>query len=397
MFSSRHVFSSRHFSRNFGWHPSENPWWSRLLAACLLTTACTNAFSADVNVVGLFPGKALVSIDGGPPRTLSAGQKTAEGVTLLSVASDSATFEIDGQRRILRIGQPFRSSGRSADADTIVLSPDTRGSYVTVGAINGKSVRFVVDTGATTVALGATLASQLGIAYRQGRPVTVSTANGNVGAFVIVLDSVRVGGITLDKVEAAVSDGMNGWDGVLLGMSFIGRLAIQRDGQILRLSRPASQANSQSGSQPTQGSATTAGKGGTASSGTASNDKRERITLRETQNGMYAVNAKINGVDLPFLVDTGATTVSMDAALAQQAGIAFRNGTAGWSNTANGPVKSWRVRLDSVAVGPITLYGIDATVREGPGTGGIGLLGMTFLNRIEMKREGESLTLIKRF
>ena len=397
MFSSRHVFSSQCFSQDFSWQSAGSPWWERILAACLVTTACTNGFSADVNVVGLFPGKALVSIDGGQPRTLSAGQRIAEGVTLLSVASDSATFEIDGQRRVLRIGQPFRSSGRSADADTVVLSPDTRGSYVTVGAINGKSVRFVVDTGATTIALGSTLASQLGIAFRQGRPVTVSTANGNVGAFVIVLDSVRVGGITLDKVEAAVSDGMNGWDGVLLGMSFIGRLAMQRDGQILRLSRPGSLTAVQPASPPTEGSTTVAGKAIAASSGAASSDKRERVTLRETQNGMYAVNAKINGVELPFLVDTGATSVSMDAALAQQAGIAFRSGTAGWSNTANGPVKSWRVRLDSVSVGPITLYGIDATVREGPGTGGLGLLGMTFLNRVEMKREGESLTLIKRF
>ena len=179
---------------------------------------------------------------------------------------------------------------------------------------------------------------------------------------------------------------MNGWDGVLLGMSFIGRLAMQRDGQILRLSRPAS--------QPSEGSTVIAGKAGTLG---AALDKRERITLRETQNGMYAINAKINGVDLPFIIDTGATSVSMDAALAQQAGIAFRNGTAGWSNTANGPVRSWRVRLDSVAVGPITLYGIDATVREGPGTGGVGLLGMTFLNRVELQREGQSLTLIKRF
>ncbi len=343
-------------------------------------------------MVGLFPGKALVSIDGGPPRTLSAGQKTPEGVTLISVASDSAAFEIDGQRRLLRIGQPFRSSG-GTDGETIVLAPDTRGSYVTVGAINGKSVRFVVDTGATTVALGTTLASQLGLAYRQGRPVTVSTANGNVGAFVILLDSVRVGGITLNNVEAAVSDGMNAWDGVLLGMSFIGRLSMQRDGQVLRLSRPALP----SALQPKEAASAIAGKMGAASAGSASNDKRERVTLTETQNGMYAVNAKINGVDLPFLVDTGATSVSMDAALAQQAGIPFRTGTAGWSNTANGLVRSWRVRLDSIAVGPITLYGIDATVREGPGTGGIGLLGMTFLNRVEMKREGETLTLIKRF
>lgn len=356
-----------------------------VLAACLLAGACTKGFGADVSLIGLFPGKALVSIDAAAPRTLTAGQKTAEGITLLSVSTDSATFEIDGQRRVLRIGQPFRSAAGSADAATVVLAPDPRGSYVTLGTINGKTVRFVVDTGATFVALGTTRATQLGIAYRQGRPVTLSTANGNAGAFVIVLDSVRVGGITLEKVEAAVSDGMNGWDGVLLGMSFIGRLSMQRDGQILRLSRPADGANAQ------------AGKTGAAGAGPASNDKRERITLTQTQDGMYAVNAKINGVELPFLVDTGATSVSMDAALAQQAGIPFRNGTPGWSHTANGPVKSWLVRLDTIAVGPITLYGIDATVREGPGTGGIGLLGMSFLNRVEMKREGDKLTLIKRF
>lgn len=353
--------------------------------------ACTNSFGTAINVVGLFPGKALVSIEGGPPRTLNAGQRTAEGILLVAVASDAATFEIDGQRRVLRIGQAYRSTGSSGDSNTVVLAPDTRGQYVTLGAINGKSVRFVVDTGATMVALGTTLANQLGIKYRHGRPVSVSTANGNVGAYVIMLDTVRVGGITLDKVEAAVTDGMNDWDGVLLGMSFVGRLSLQRDGQTLRLSR------TQEGGPPNDNSAATARNSPARSGAASGSDQRERVTLNEMRNGMFAVSARVNGVELPFLVDTGATSVSLDAALAQQAGINFRGGSAGWSNTANGMVKSWRIKLDTISVGPITLYGVDATVREGPGTGGIGLLGMTFLNRVEMKRDGETLTLTKRF
>ena len=207
-------------------------------------------------------------------------------------------------------------------------------------------------------------------------------------ASIIVLDSVRVGGLTLNQVEAAVTDGMNHWDGVLLGMSFVGRLSMQRDGQTMRLSRKA---------DPEAQTASKAGAAASASAAVHANDKRDKLTLTETRNGMFVVGAKVNGVELPFLVDTGATSVSMDAALAQSAGLNFRSGTPGWSNTANGPVRSWQIKLDSIAVGPIVLYGIEANVREGPGTGGIGLLGMTFLNRVEMKREGETLTLIKRF
>ncbi len=364
-----------------------NRWWTRALAACLLTTACTNGFTADINLVGIFPGKALVSINGGPPKTISAGQKTAEGFTLISTAGDSAVVEIDGKRRTLRIGQPFQTSAGGAAQDTITLSPDSRGHYVTVGTVNGKAVKFLVDTGATSVAMGTQLATQLGINYRAGQPITVSTAGGNQPAHVVTLASVRVGGITIENIDAAVTPGMNNFDGVLLGMSFIGQLSMQRDGQSLRLSRR-------------DGAAGSAGSGAAAAAATGTKDTkdtRDQITLKETRNGMFAVSAKINGAALPFLVDTGATNVSMDAAQAHGIGLDYRKGTPAWSSTAGGLVRTWIVKLDSVSVGPITLYGIEGSVREGPGTGGIGLLGMSFLNRVEMKREGESLTLIKRF
>ncbi len=349
-----------------------NRWWTRLLAAFTLSGAVLPAYATDINVVGLFPGKALVSINGGTPRTLSVGQKTPEGITLVAVGSDTATFEIEGKRRPLRLGQPFHSAGAASGEDAIVLSPDSTGHYVTIGAIDGKAVKFMVDTGATAVAMGTNTAERLGIAYRNGQPLTVSTANGKQPAHLVTLSRVRVGGVTLDNVEAAVTPGMNSWDGVLLGMSFIGRLSMQRDGQTLRLSRKESTART-------------------------ANDKRDKVVLTETRNGMFTVAAKINGISLPFLVDTGATLVSLDATQADSIGLDYRKGTPGWSSTAGGPVRTWRVKLDSVSVGPITLYGIDSAVREGPGTGGVGLLGMSFLNRLEMQREGETLTLTKRF
>lgn len=365
-----------------------------VLAACLLTTACTNGFAADINLVGIFPGKALVSVNGGPPKTISTGQKTAEGFTLISTTGESAVVEIDGKRRTLHIGQPFQTSGSGAGQDTITLSPDSHGHYVTVGTVNGKAVKFLVDTGATSVAMGTQLAAQLGINYRAGQPITVNTAGGNQPAHVVKLDSVRVGGITIENIEAAVTPGMNNFDGVLLGMSFIGQLSMQRDGQSLRLSRRKGAAASTAVST---GNSSNAAGGASGAGGVAAKDTRDQITLKETRNGMFAVSVKINGAALPFLVDTGATSVSMDAAQAQGIGLDYRKGTPAWSSTAGGPVRTWIIKLDSVSVGPITLYGIEGAVREGPGTGGVGLLGMSFLNRVEMRREGESLTLIKRF
>ena len=360
----------------------QDRWWTRVLAASLTISACTNGFAAAVDVVGLFPGKVLVSINGGAPKTLSPGQKTPDGVTLVSVGSDSAVFDIDGTRRILRLGQAFNAApANSAGSDSITLSADSAGHYITVGAINGRAVKFFVDTGASVVWIPAGVANRIGLPYRHGRPVNMSTAGGTRTAWAITLDQVRIGGIALDQVEAAVGEGASTGDDVLLGTSFLSRLSMTRDGNLLRLSR--------------QDSAPRAAANG--ANNAVKEDSRPQVTLAQARNGMFTVDAAINGSPLPFIVDTGATTISLDAAMAQQIGLNYRKGTPGWSGTVNGLVRSWHVKLDSVAVGPIILYGVDATVREGPGTGGVGLLGMTFLSRVEMKRSGDSLTLTKRF
>lgn len=341
----------------------------------LLATAlgAGGAGAATVNVVGLFPGKALVSIDGAAPRTLVPGQKTTEGVSLIAVAGDSATFEIGGRRHQLRMGEAYSAAPTAAGAagDGLVLGPDSGGHYATVGAINGRAVRFFVDTGASLVWMSADVARRLGIDYLGGRPLDVSTAGGMRTAHAVRLASVRVGNITLTDVEGAVGEGPGTGETVLLGMSFLGRVALTREGDRLRLARREAPA----------GSAV---------------DTRPRATLTETRSGLFATTATVNGVALPFLVDTGATSVSLDAAMAQRIGLNYQAGTPITAHTAAGPVRAWRVKLDQVSVGPITVYSIDATVLDGPGAG-IGLLGMSFLSRLDIRREGPAMVLIKRF
>lgn len=181
---------------------------------------------------------------------------------------------------------------------------------------------------------------------------------------------MRVGTITLTDIDAAVGEGAGTRDVVLLGMSFLSQLSMSREGSNLRLAL-----RSGPGQRP---------------------DSRPSIQLSETRGGMFTTEARINGVALPFLVDTGATLIAIDVATAQRIGINYRNGTPVLASTANGTVRAWRVKFDSVAVGPITLFNIDGSVLEGPGIG-IGLLGMSFLNRVEMKRDGSTLSLTKRF
>ena len=96
-----------------------------------------------------------------------------------------------------------------------------------------------------------------------------------------------------------------------------------------------------------------------------------------------------------MLIDTGATSVSLPAPFARSAGIDYQKGVRGMVQTANGTAAAWRVKVDSITVGDITLYQVDAIVMEsGLDTA---LLGMSFLNRTDMKRDGANLVLTKRF
>ena len=196
--------------------------------------AAASAAATDVNVIGLFPGKAVVVIGRGAPRTISVGQKTPEGVVLISSTSEQAVLEVDGKRETLGMGQHFETASETEARPTVTLPADSRGQFFTDGTVNGAHVRFMVDTGATTVLIPASEADRLGVDYRKGTPGRVQTANGSAPAYRVVLDSVTVGSITAYDVDAVVAQAQ-GLDVALLGMSFLNRTEMRRDGAYMTL------------------------------------------------------------------------------------------------------------------------------------------------------------------
>ncbi len=203
-----------------------------IAVAAMAVAAAVGA--TEVTVVGLSPNKAVVQIDGGAPRTLSIGQKTAEGVVLVSIDRGDAVFDIAGRRRTLKLGQQHATSN-GPGAASVTLSADTRGHFVVDGQINGGAVRFIVDTGATVVAMSSADAQRLRINYRNGEVGYMNTANGMAPAWRVKLDTVRVGDITVNGVDAVVMENQS--MPVLLGMSFLNRTNMRREGQVMILTK----------------------------------------------------------------------------------------------------------------------------------------------------------------
>ena len=209
---------------------------SRAAAVLAAALGCAAAGATDVNVIGLFPGKALVVINHGAPRTLSVGQRSAEGVLLVSSSSKGAVLEIDGKREALEMGQHVETAAQSGSRATVTLPADSRGQFYANGMVNGAHVRFMVDTGATSILLPASDAARLGVDYQRGERWQIQTANGNAPAYHVVLDSVTLGDITLHNVDAVVAEAA-GLDVALLGMSFLNRTEMRRDGAYMTLTR----------------------------------------------------------------------------------------------------------------------------------------------------------------
>jgi aspartyl protease family protein len=119
---------------------------------------------------------------------------------------------------------------------SVMLSADGLGHFATNGQVNGLPMRFAVDTGATFISLPAREASRLGIDYRAGQKAVMETANGDAFAYRVKLDTVRVGDVTVNNVDAVVMEG-DSLPVALLGMSFLNRMDMHRDGQIMTLTK----------------------------------------------------------------------------------------------------------------------------------------------------------------
>jgi len=202
----------------------------------LVAALSTGALAVDVNVIGLFPGKAVVTINRGAPRTLSVGETTAEGVKLISSGAASAVVEIEGKRETLEMGQHFAVSAPGGGGrQSVNIARDGNGHFMADGMVNGAHIRFLVDTGATLVSLPVAEAARLGIDYQKGRLGYSILADGRrVASWRVQLDSVTLGDVTLLNVEGSVSQG----SGIpLLGMSFLNRMEMRREGQTMTLTK----------------------------------------------------------------------------------------------------------------------------------------------------------------
>lgn len=209
---------------------------SRLVLAGVIAFAlCASVLqAADVRVMGLFDGRALLSIDG-KQRFLKAGETTPEGIKLIQADTDKAILEIAGKRDEYRIGSDIHTGFSAPKTVRVQIAKDQYGMFTTAGAINGIPVSFMVDTGASSVAMNAAVAGRLGIAFRHsGKPITVATAGGQASGWRIVLRSVRVGEIERTNVEAVVVEAKTNHD-ILLGMSFLGTVKMEKQSNLLVL------------------------------------------------------------------------------------------------------------------------------------------------------------------
>jgi aspartyl protease family protein len=203
--------------------------------ALFLLLAGTQAGAGEIALIGVIGDKAAVlAIDGGDPKAVKVGQ-TWSGIRVLSVEKTQATVEVEGEKRVLHIGQHRRAANAVTSSSTasITLAADPRGHFFIEGSINGQPLRFLVDTGATMVAIPATDARRMGIDYRKGIQGQTHTAGGVVSVYRITLDSVRLGGIEASGVEAVVIE--EGLDVALLGMSFLSRLDMRQEGRTMTL------------------------------------------------------------------------------------------------------------------------------------------------------------------
>lgn len=204
--------------------------------ALLAALACLPAVAAEVELIGTFGNSAaILSIDSGAPKTVKVGQ-TFGGVTLISVEHDRATIEAEGKRRVLQRGQTYSSgSAGGTGAQKVTLAAGAGGHFFAEGQVNGAPLRFVVDTGATTIAIPAGDANRLRIDYQKGRRISTQTASGPTPAYLVTLNSVRIGEIELQNVEAVVIE--QGLGIALLGNSFLGRTDMRREGETMTLTR----------------------------------------------------------------------------------------------------------------------------------------------------------------
>ena len=205
-----------------------------VLILALLMPLAVNA-SPSVRVLALFADKAMLEIDG-QRKVLAAGEDSGSGIRLISANTAEAVVEIDGKRETLQLGSAVAATYAVPTRHEIRIVKDTRrDGYFVDGLINGQPIRFLVDTGATSVAMSERHAAQLGISHRvDGVKVGVGTASGRALGHQIRLREVSVGGLRMNNVHAVVIDG-DSPRFVLLGMNVLEQFDLRQKENLLIL------------------------------------------------------------------------------------------------------------------------------------------------------------------
>jgi aspartyl protease family protein len=205
-----------------------------IFLALVLTSATAQA-APSIEIEGLMPPNAAVLTVDGERKLVKVGQ-TFKGVSLISVYSKTATLEVDGQQTVLGISRRVGANYEAPAAQQVSITRNRNLQYMTNALINGRQTQVMVDTGANIVAMNEAQAKQLGVKTDSAERVMVETASDKIGAWKVKLDSIDVGGIRINHVEATVVEG--GFPSViLLGMTYLKHVNIEENQGVMTLSR----------------------------------------------------------------------------------------------------------------------------------------------------------------
>jgi len=204
-----------------------------LLLCILLSKLSISHAIETLHVVGLFPGKVVVSIDN-QQVVIRQGQ-VKQGVKFIKLKGDDVVLEINGKQSVYKMGTAVSMNFQKFETKKKTIYADRRGMFKTIGSINSHPIRFLIDTGATTVAMSSVQAKKLNIQYRlNGKETTARTASGIAKAYLVKLNKVKVGEISQSNVTGLVIVGAYPKQ-ALLGMSFLNRLKVEKTGDAMTL------------------------------------------------------------------------------------------------------------------------------------------------------------------
>ncbi len=212
-----------------------------VIAALFMSLMMVSQIEAKtVAAVALFKDRAMLSIDGKKAKIVRAGT-SYQGVKVISSSTSEAVIEIDGTRKTLKLNSTtILGTSLGARSNTtvtsVVLYENEVGFFESDGQVNGRSIKFLIDTGANLVVFSSSDAQRLGLDYESGEKGVASTASGVAPMYRINIDSISIGGVELENITAGVIEGSFPQT-PLLGMTFLSRLNMNRTGQTMVLEK----------------------------------------------------------------------------------------------------------------------------------------------------------------